>query len=175
MSEIDVLRYPVGPFEPRTGLTAVERGGFIGEISEFPMKFRAAVEDLSEAKLNTPYREGGWTVRQVVHHVPDSHLQGYVRFKLALTEDRPLIKTYDQAVWSETADARRAPIEMSLDLLDALHERWVAFLHSLAPEDFARSYRHPELGEIDLEKTLQLYAWHGRHHLGHVMIVAGKK
>lgn len=175
MSDIDALRYPVGPFEPRTGLTAAERAGFIREISEFPKRFRAAVEDLSDTQLNTPYREGGWTVRQVVHHVPDSHLQGYVRFKLALTEDRPLIKTYDQAVWSETADARRAPIEMSLDLLDALHERWVAFLHSLSEEEFARTYRHPELGEVDLEKTLQLYAWHGRHHLGHVMIVAGKK
>jgi uncharacterized damage-inducible protein DinB len=175
MSDVDALRYPVGRFAPREDLSADERAGLIREISELPKRFRAAVESLSDAQLETPYRDGGWTARQVVHHVPDSHLQGYARFKLALTEDLPLIKTYDEAAWAETADSRDAPVEPSLDILDALHQRWVLLLTSLSEEDFDRAFRHPEMGVVSLEKNLQLYAWHGRHHLGHVMLVAGRK
>jgi hypothetical protein len=172
MTDLDALRFPVGPFQPRSGLTPQERQELMAEIAHFPADLRFLVSSLSEAELNTPYREGGWTVRQVVHHVPDSHLQGYVRFKLAMTEETPTIKTYEQAGWGEMADARTAPVEVSLDLLETLHRRWILFLESLADEDFARTYVHPELGELTLETTLQLYAWHGRHHLGHVRLVA---
>jgi uncharacterized damage-inducible protein DinB len=172
MSDLDALRFPIGPFQPRSGITEEEREGFINDIARFPAEFRAAVEGLSEMQLNSPYREGGWTIRQVVHHVPDSHLQGYVRFKLAMTEDSPSIKTYEQAAWGETEDSRAAPVNLSLDLLDSLHSRWTFFLRSLSKEDLARSYRHPEMGKITLETTVQLYAWHGKHHLGHVKLVA---
>jgi hypothetical protein len=172
MNDLEALRFPVGPFRPRSSLTAKERLGFIDEIDRFPADFRMAVDQLSEARLDTRYRKGGWTARQVVHHVPDSHLQGYVRFKLAMTEDVPTIRTYEQAVWGETADSRSGPVEASLLLLEALHTRWVFFLRSLSDEDFDRTYRHPELGEVSLNTTVQLYAWHGRHHLGHVRLVA---
>ena len=171
MSDLDALRFPLGPFQPKPSLTAEERVGFINDLAEFPGNFKAAVEGLSESQLDTPYREGGWTIRQVAHHVPDSHLQGYVRFKLAMTETAPTIKTYDQAGWGRAEDARFAPVAFSLDLLEALHRRWVFFLRSLSPEDYARAYRHPDMGEITLETTLQLYAWHGKHHLGHVKLV----
>ena len=172
MTDLDALRFPVGPFEPRSGLTAQDRDELIAEIEHFPADLRFLVSTLSAEELETPYREGGWTVRQVVHHVPDSHMQGYVRFKLALTEDAPTIKTYHQAGWGEAEDARTAPVDISLDLLDALHTRWAIFLRSLSEEDFTRTYQHPEMGELSLETTLQLYAWHGRHHLGHVKLVA---
>jgi uncharacterized damage-inducible protein DinB len=174
MSDIDALRFPVGPFRPRVGLTLREREELIGEIAHFPSDLRFVVSTLSAEQLDTPYREGGWTVRQVVHHVPDSHMQGYVRFKLAMTEEQPNIKTYEQQAWGETEESRNAPVEISLNLLDALHKRWVLFLMNLGEEDFARTYRHPELGELTLETTLQLYVWHGRHHLGHVNLVAGR-
>ena len=159
---------------PVTGLSAHDRERFIQEMAELPARLRAVVEGLTDAQLDTPYREGGWTVRQVVHHVPDSHLQGYARFKLALSEDEPTIKTYEQAAWGEFADTTAAPVAWSLDLLEALHKRWVYFIRSLAEEDFGRTYCHPELGVLDLEKTLQLYAWHGRHHLAHVKVVANR-
>jgi hypothetical protein len=173
MTDLDALRYPNGPFQPRSGFTAEEREGFINDIARAPAEFRVAVEELSEAQLDTPYREGGWTARQVAHHVPDSHLQGYVRFKLAMTEDAPTIKTYEQAAWGDTEDSRSAPVDFSLDLLEGLHSRWTFFLRSLSEEDFARTYQHPEMGEVSLETTLQLYAWHGKHHLAHVKLVAG--
>jgi hypothetical protein len=173
MTDLDARRYPIGPFQPRSGLTAEERESFVNDIAGFPVRFRAAVEGLSESQLDTPYRDGGWTVRQVAHHVPDSHLQGYVRFKLAMTEDAPVIKTYEQAAWGDTEDSRSAPVDCSLDLLEGLHKRWAYLLRSLSEEDFARTYRHPEMGEVSLETTLQLYAWHGKHHLAHVKLVAG--
>jgi len=172
MTDLDALRFPIGPFQPRSGFTAGEREGFINEIAGFPADFRAVFEDLSEAQLDTPYREGGWTVRQVAHHVPDSHLQGYVRFKLAMTEKVPTIKTYEQEAWGSTEDSRSAPVSFSLELLEGLHRRWVFFLRSLREEDFSRTYRHPEMGELSLETTLQLYAWHGNHHLAHVRLVS---
>lgn len=172
MSDLDSLRYPIGPFRPKPGLTAEERAGFIDDIARFPAEFRAAVESLSQEELDTPYREGGWTIRQVAHHVPDSHLQGYVRFKLAMTESNPTIKTYNQVAWGESADARSAQVKPSMDLLESLHDRWVFFLRSLSEEDFDRTYRHPDLGQVSLETTIQLYAWHGKHHLAHVDLVA---
>jgi uncharacterized damage-inducible protein DinB len=175
MTEHDPRRYPVGPFQPRTGLTSADRDALITELAHFPADLRFLVQTLSDQELGTRYREGGWTVRQVVHHIPDSHLQGYVRFKLAVTEDAPAIKTYDQAPWGELADARNAPVAWSLDLLEALHGRWAFFLRTLTEADFQRTYAHPELGEVTLEKTLQLYVWHGRHHLGHIRLVAEGK
>ncbi len=123
---------------------------------------------LNEEQLNTPYRDGGWTVRQVVHHLADSHMNAYVRFKLALTENEPTIKPYDEAAWAETADVRESPIEVSLALLENLHARWVALLQSMSEADFARQFRHPQLGAVPLEKNLALYAWHGRHHVAHI-------
>ena len=174
MSDLEALRFPIGPFEPVTGINAHARASFIEDLSRFPADFRRLVESLSESQLDAPYREGGWTVRQVAHHVPDSHLQGYVRFKLALTEAVPTIKTYHQAAWGDAEDARTAPVDFSLDILDALHRRWVFFLRSLSEEDFARTYRHPDLGELSLDTTVQLYAWHGKHHLAHVRLVAEK-
>lgn len=172
MTDFDSLRYPVGPFRPRPGLTAEEREACITEIEALPSALRTLVKGMDEARHDTPYRSGGWTVRQVVHHLADSHLQSYVRYKWAVTEDNPVIKTYDEAAWAEVEEARSAPVDLSLDLLQALHARWVAFLRNLTAEDFARTIQHPELGEVSLETNLQMYAWHGRHHLGHVRLVA---
>ena len=163
------LRYPIGTFKIESdAFTDEERRGLIDQIAETPAKLREALKGLSEEQLETPYRPGGWTVRQVVHHVPDSHLNSYVRFKLALTEDEPTIKPYDEAQWAVLADSRITPVEVSLNLLESLHERWVALLRSLAPADFARTFRHPELGVVSLNKNVALYAWHGRHHVAHI-------
>ncbi|MEK6570441.1 MAG: YfiT family bacillithiol transferase, partial [Bacteroidota bacterium] len=141
---------------------------FIQHLADAPANLRGAVRGLSDRQLDTPYRPGGWTVRQVVHHVPDSHLNAYIRFKLALTENEPTIKPYEQQLWAELPDARTGPIEMSLALLEALHKRWVLLLQSLNPSDFNRTFRHPELGLMTLDRTLALYAWHGRHHVAHI-------
>lgn len=168
LPELDALRYPVGRFRSRSGLSSRERSALIDDIALLPRDLRAAVSDLSAEQLGTPYRPGGWSVRQVVHHLPDSHLNGYVRFKLAMTEAEPTIKPYDEAAWAELADATGDDVEGSLLLLEALHRRWTHFLRSLAPEHFGRSFRHPELGRVTLETNLQLYAWHGRHHLAHI-------
>jgi uncharacterized damage-inducible protein DinB len=129
---------------------------------------RSAVADLNEDQLATPYRPGGWNVRQVVHHLPDSHLNSYIRFRLALTEDNPVVKPYQEAAWAELHDARSAPIELSLALLESLHQRWALLLRSLSERDFARTFQHPELGQLTLAWNLGLYAWHGRHHLAHI-------
>ena len=162
------LRYPIGPFEFAGPLSADQRQALIGKIAETPKRMRDAVAGLDDGQLDTPYRPQGWTVRQVVHHVPESHLNSYVRFKLAITEDEPTIKPYFEDRWAELDDANQAPIGLSLDLLDALHERWVWFLRSLKPEDFRRTFRHPELGSVSLDKNLALYAWHGQHHVAHI-------
>jgi uncharacterized damage-inducible protein DinB len=168
VSLVEDLRYPIGHYQPTVPATPGSRAGLIAQLADLPSSIRRVVEDLSEEQLDTPYREGGWTVRQVVHHLPDSHLNSYVRFKLALTEDEPTIKPYDESAWARLPDSR-GPIEPSLRLLEGLHERWVSLLRSLAPEDFARTYRHPEHGTVrDLDWTLGLYAWHGRHHLAHI-------
>ena len=162
------LRYPLGRFRMDEEPTDDERLKFIDQIAETPLRLREAVRGLSTEQLDTPYRPEGWTVRQVVHHVPDSHLNSYMRFKLALTEEEPIIKPYDEDRWAHLEDSRITPLETSLALLDALHERWVLLLRSLAPADFRRSFRHPELGLVSLNKNVGLYAWHGRHHVAHI-------
>ena len=162
------LRYPVGPFTFTAALSDHERQTLIDQIAETPLRMRAAVAGLDQTQLDTPYRPEGWTVRQVVHHVPESHLNSYTRFKLALTEDEPTIKPYFEDRWAELDDARQAPIELSLDLLDTLHARWVWFLRTLKQSDFERTFRHPDLGTVSLDKNIALYAWHGRHHVAHI-------
>ncbi|MDQ6676706.1 MAG: bacillithiol transferase BstA [Acidobacteriota bacterium] len=162
-------RYPVGRFKTQDNATAAHRVGWVDQIESTPARLRDAVRGLTRSQLDTPYRDGGWTVRQVVHHVPDSHMQSYGRFRYALTEDAPLIKPYPEDRWAELEDARTAPPELSLALLDALHARWVILLRSLTEAEWGRTFRHPDLGEMDLGKTANLYAWHGRHHVGHVL------
>jgi uncharacterized damage-inducible protein DinB len=167
---LDDLRYPIGRFNYAGRMAPADRSREIEEILRTPEELRAALEELSAKQLDTPYREGGWTVRQVVHHVADSHLNAYTRFRLGLTEDEPLIKPYDEARWAELADARTAPVELSLVILEALHERWVLLLRSLSPADFERTVRHPQWSEpLTLDKLVALYAWHGRHHTAHIL------
>ena len=162
------LRYPIGKFRFPEAVSPDDRRKFIDQIAETPARLRAAINGLSGEQLDTPYRPGGWTVRQVIHHVPDSHMNSYMRFRLALTEEEPTIKPYHEDRWAELADARTEPAEVSLALLDSLHRRWVVLLRSLGPADWARTFRHPDLGVVSLEKNLALYAWHGRHHEGHI-------
>jgi hypothetical protein len=164
--EVD-LRYPIGKFDRLETLTSEERREHMEAIAATPARLHAAVSGLKPEQLDTPYRPGGWTVRQVAHHLPDSHMNAFIRFKLALTEDEPTIKPYREDRWAELADAK-APIEPSLALLENLHKRWVLLLRSLAPADFARKLRHPELGLLTLDQTLAMYGWHGRHHVAHI-------
>jgi uncharacterized damage-inducible protein DinB len=162
------LRYPVGKFDWAPPDPA-DYPRLIAEIAACPGALRSAVAGLSRDQLETRYRPGGWTIKQVVHHVPDSHLNAYTRFKLALTEDEPTIKTYDEAKWAELPDSQKVPIDVSLDLLDSLHQRWVALLRSMDPSDFNRGLRHPEQNRIvTLAQMLGLYAWHSRHHVAHI-------
>ena len=163
------LRFPIGPFRrPDTPLDEAQRRHAIDAIAATPAELRAAVTGLNETQLEEPYRPGGWTVRQVAHHVPDSHMNAYVRFKLALTEDEPTIKPYEEARWAELADTRETPIETSIVLLEKLHERWVHILRSMSATDFARRLRHPEMGLLRLDQVLALYEWHGAHHVAHI-------
>ena len=161
-------RFPTGRFTFDPDITPQKRRTAIAAIAGTPSALRAAVRGLTDAQLNTPYRDGGWTVRQVVHHVPESHMNAFVRFKLALTEDNPTIKPYDEAAWANVADTAKTPPDVSLTLLEALHRRWVVLLESLGADDFARQLQHPERGAITLGWILQLYAWHGRHHAAHI-------
>ena len=176
MADLDSLRYPVGTFaRPTAPLDDEERGTFIEEIARMPAGLRALVTGLSDRQLDTPYRPGGWTVRQVCHHVADSHVNAYGRMKLAATEDAAAIKSYMEARWAELGEAKLGPVEVSLDLLDALHFRWTAFLRDLPPSDFRRAYVHPEMGAVALDAAVALYAWHGRHHTAHVERVVGQR
>ena len=161
-------RFPLGKFSYDGPLSDEQRQKLLNDIAQTPINLRTAIKGLSNTQLDTPYRDGGWTVRQVVHHVPDSHMNAYVRFKMALTEDSPTIKTYEEARWAELPDTKATPLEVSLVLLDTLHDRWVRLLRSLTPEQWNRTYRHPELGPMTLEKVLALYAWHGPHHVAHI-------
>jgi len=161
-------RYPTGRFVPDANPTPETRARHIEAISGLPPRMRRAVAGLSDQQFNTPYREGGWTVRKVVHHVPDSHLNAYIRFKWAVTEDNPTIKAYDEAVWAELKDSQLTPIDVSLAMLEALHARWVVLLRSLKPQDFQRKFVHPESGPHDVDWLLSLYAWHGNHHVAHI-------
>ncbi len=162
------LRYPIGRFEPPAEYTPALRGQFIAQLADAPSRLREAVRGLDAKQMRTPYRDGGWTVAQTVHHVADSHLNAYTRFKLALTEEVPTIKPYLQEGWANQADAMDADVEVSLVLLEALHRRWVTLLRSLTPEQFSRVFVHPEMGRVTLDRTLGLYAWHGRHHTAHI-------
>ncbi len=162
------LRYPIGKFERPEVFTPEMREQSMAVLAAAAERFGAAVRGLSDAQLDTPYRPEGWTVRQVVHHVADSHMHSYIRFRLALTEDEPTIKAYDEAKWARLADAHTLPPEVSLELIDALHRRWVALLGSFTPADFARTFRHPERGVMDLDTALAIYAWHSRHHEAHI-------
>ena len=162
------LRYPIGPFKRPDSLSAGERREAIDDIAATPAKLRAAVSGLSETQLETPYRPEGWTVRQVVHHVPESHLNAYTRFKLALTEDVPTIKPYDENGWSKTGDVRITPIETSLVLLESLHDRWVRLLGTITDAEFDRKLNHPENGMMNLHQLLAMYSWHGKHHVAQI-------
>jgi uncharacterized damage-inducible protein DinB len=161
------LKFPLGKFDRDQEITPASRREFIRTIRELPAKMRAAVADLTEEQLETPYRPEGWTVRQTVHHVADSHLNSMIRFKLALTEDAPTIRPYEEAAWAELSDSR-LPVEVSLRLLEALHERWAALLEAMSEEDWQRKLIHPDSGEWTLERMLGLYDWHSRHHTAHV-------
>jgi len=174
MATID-LRYPIGPFVPPERLSPAQRTAGIDEIAAAPAALRDAVAGLSAVQLDTAYRDGGWTVRQVVHHVPDSHVNAYVRFKLGVTETQPAIKTYDEKRWATTAEVAVVPPDVSLALLDALHLRWVALLRTLTPDDFARTIVHPEWGTPSLDQMLALYAWHGRHHVAHITSLRARR
>jgi uncharacterized damage-inducible protein DinB len=162
------LGYPVGRFVPDSPPTPETRARHIGEIAALPPRLRQAVTGLNQEQLNTPYREGGWTVRELVHHVPDSHMNAYIRCKLALTEDVPTIKPYDQSAWANLPDTALTPVEVSLSLPEAIHARWVTLLRSLKAEDFKRQFHHPETGMQTVESTVAFYDWHSNHHLAHI-------
>lgn len=168
MSEVD-LRFPIGPSPVVALQTEGERARAIAAIASCPEEMRRAVAGLDDARLDTPYRDGGWTSRQVVHHVADSHMNAYIRHKLAVTEEHPTIKPYDEALWAETVDGRSGDPGVSLTLLAMVHDRWVRFLRSLPPEAFARTFVHPAIdGPVTLDGSVAMYAWHGAHHVAHV-------
>jgi len=162
-------RYPIGDFIRPAVIDSAHLHGYIATLSALPENLRAAVYGLNESQIDTPYREGGWTIRQLVHHVADSHMNAYVRTRLALTEDWPTIKAYDEKNWAELTDARTLPIEVSLELLESLHRRWVALFESLSEEQWQRGYNHPENGRQKLAEVLAVYDWHSRHHVAHIV------
>ena len=163
------LRYPIGPFEAGPPVDDEGRRQLLRQLAGAPARLRAAVADLSEDRLDTPYRPGGWTVRQVVHHLADAQMNWYVRTKLALTEDEPIVRSYDEVRWAELHDARTAPVEPSLNLLDGLHRRWVELFKSLSEEQWKRKIIHPDRGIFVLDATLAMHVWHGRHHTAHIV------
>ncbi|HEY2904511.1 MAG TPA: putative metal-dependent hydrolase [Vicinamibacterales bacterium] len=169
MDELEKLRYPVGRLDTvKPPATARERAALVDQIADAPAVFRSLVQSLTDAQLDTPYRPGGWTIRQVIHHVPDSHMNAYVRMKLAATEDAPAIRPYEQSRWAELPEAKTGPIAMSLDLLDALHGRWVAFMRALPEPAFTRTFTHPEWGSVSIDRAIATYEWHCRHHAAHI-------
>lgn len=168
MTSDDDLRYPVGKYEPKTSLSSAEREVAIGQIAELPKRMRDAVGGLSGGQLDTPYRPGGWTVRQVAHHVPESHMNAYIRMKLALTENVPTIKPYEEGLWANLPDMQETPVEVSLSLLEFLHLRWDFLLRALQPGDCSRRLIHPASGEMTVDNLIHHYAWHGRHHTAHI-------
>jgi uncharacterized damage-inducible protein DinB len=169
------VRFPVGVFLIDPAVTDEKRRRWIAEMAQTPANLRVALAGLGDDQLDTHYREGGWTLRQVVHHLADAHINGFVRFKLALTEDNPPIKTYEETLWADTVDGREAPVELSLKLLEALHERWIILLDSLRESDFAKSFNHPQRGVMTIDKAIQLYAWHGVHHTAHITRLRERK
>jgi hypothetical protein len=169
MNDLEKLRYPVGRM-PRvtTPLDRSSRQACLDTIEQAPARVRALVASLSDRDLDTPYRPGGWTIRQVVHHVPDSHMNAYIRMKLAVTEETPAARTYEEGRWAELPEAKSGPIEMSLGLLEALHRRWLAFLRALPEADLQRAFSHPEWGRVTVDEAISMYAWHCRHHAAHI-------
>lgn len=172
---IDDPRFPTGKFQFNPEITAQSRHKAIESIRATPAALRDAVRGLDATQLETPYRDGGWSVRQVVHHVPESHMNAFTRFKLALTEDNPTFKPYNEDAWVRLGDTARTPVETSLALLDALHARWVTLLDVMTAEDFMRPLTHPDSGAMTLDRMLQLYAWHGPHHVAHVTALRARK
>jgi len=169
MTDLETLKYPVGRFaRVSPPLDRATREKHFVTIERLPSTFRALVDTLSDSQLETPYRPGGWTIRQVVHHVPESHMNAYVRMKLALTEDAPTIKTYEEQLWAELPDVSACPVDVSLRLLEALHERWVVLLRALPESAFARTFRHAEWGLVTIDEAVAMYAWHCRHHTAHI-------
>ena len=162
------LRFPIGKAEMQDKLSPAQRREMIDQIAHAPAKLREALAGLSAQQIETPYREGGWTMRQVAHHLPESHMNAYIRFKLALTEEDPTIKPYDENAWAELPENFISMPETSVTLLEALHTRWVNLLRSMADADFSRTLQHPERGRLSLDQMLSLYAWHGRHHVAHI-------
>ncbi|MEQ9286797.1 MAG: bacillithiol transferase BstA [Cyclobacteriaceae bacterium] len=174
--ELDQLRYPIGKFSRPEKVTTENVAAYIQKIEELPDKLIHTVFGWMEEQLDTPYRPEGWTVRQVVHHLADSHMNSYIRFKWALTEDSPTIKAYDEKLWAEQRDAKKGPIEVSLKLLEALHARWASVLKNLNDADLMRTFTHPETGkQISLGTNIALYAWHCEHHLTHITNLKKRK
>jgi hypothetical protein len=169
MTDIEMLKYPIGKM-PRTStpLDRATREQHLRTLEELPSRLRTIAGGLSDAQLDTPYRPGGWTIRQVVHHVPDSHMNAYIRMKLAATEEAPAIRTYEEQLWAELPDARTAPVAMSLDLLAAVHRRWVAFLRAYPEAELQRVFVHPAWGRVTIDEAIAMYAWHSRHHTAHI-------
>ena len=167
-------RYPIGKFDIKINVTKEMRSELIKTLETLPSQLRTEVENLSEQQLDKPYRDGGWTVRHVIHHIPDSHINSQVRFKLALTEDNPTIKTYEEHLWAELQDTFNTPIDVSLNLLESLHKRWAILLNSLTDEQFEKTFQHPEWGKVSLSTSLAMYAWHSKHHLAHITELKNK-
>ena len=167
-------RFPIGEFQRPDRLSDAEREAAIAKIESMPTTLRRALAGIQDSQLDSTYREGSWTLRQVVHHLADSHVNSYTRFRLALTEDHPRIKAYDEKKWAELHDARTLPVEVSLRLLDSLHERWVSMLRSLKPSEFERTIDHPENGTMTLDQLVAMYAWHGEHHVAHVKLARAR-
>ena len=175
MNNDEQLRYPIGRFSPKETYTTQEISRFIDQIEGAPHKIEAEIKNLTVAQLDTPYRPGGWTVRQVLHHISDSHMNAYIRLKWTLTENTPTIKAYDEKAWAETPETKMDP-GFSIELLKSLHVKWVVVLRQLKSEDFSKSFLHPETNKyVSLARQVATYAWHGEHHLGHIRLVTKKK
>jgi len=169
---IEQLKYPIGKYKAPEAFNESQISGWIDQINDLPSKLRAAVSGLNDMQLDTTYREGGWTMRQVIHHIADSHMNAYIRCKLAITEQNPVIRPYFENKWAECDEAKTADVNISIDLLQNLHRRWVLFMHSLKIDDFERSYIHPEHNRsFTLKEVMGLYAWHGEHHLNHILLI----
>lgn len=166
--DLEKLKYPIGRYEVDDNIDKASINNWIKEIETLPQKLYDAVKGLNTNQLQTPYRPDGWTVQQVIHHIADSHMNAYIRFKLALTEDRPMIKPYDENLWAELPDTKLVDIKVSLDLIKSLHIRWTALLKQLNKEELSKEFLHPESGMKNLKETICLYAWHGNHHLAHI-------
>jgi hypothetical protein len=167
-TDLEKLKYPIGNFNYKKDLTESDIKVYINKIEILPSKLKEVVKGLTEEQLCTQYRTGGWTIKQVIHHLPDSHLNAYIRMKLTITEDKPVVKTYEEAKWAELEDAKNAPVEISLNFLEGLHKRWIIFLRSLTPEQMKRRFIHPEHGEQSLDYLISLYSWHCEHHLAQI-------